>query len=105
MERAAGLAYDDTAQAKLDKLDVTLAQTSTSKEDAALFAEVLSLANDGRTRGRETTGRASTNGACYGVPLYRQYFSASESTHWWKNGCTANANTQFAGDVRTHVTG
>ncbi len=48
MERAAGLAHDDTAQAKLDKLDAVLAQTSTSKQDAALFAELLSLPNDGR---------------------------------------------------------
>ena len=48
MERAAGLAYDDKPQAKLDKLDALLAQTSTSPEDAALFAEMLSLANDGR---------------------------------------------------------
>ena len=48
MERAAGFAHDDTAQAKLDKLDALLAQTSTSKQDAALFAEMLSLPNDGR---------------------------------------------------------
>jgi class 3 adenylate cyclase/predicted ATPase len=48
MERAAGLAHDDKPQAKLDKLDAVLAQTSTSTEDAALFAEMLSLANDGR---------------------------------------------------------
>jgi class 3 adenylate cyclase/predicted ATPase len=48
MERAAGLAYDDEPQAKLDKLDGVLAQTSTSTEDAALFAEMLSLPNDGR---------------------------------------------------------
>ena len=48
MERAAGLAHDDTAQAKLDKLDAVLAQTSTSKQDAALFADMLSLPNDGR---------------------------------------------------------
>src|SRR5450755_1708172 len=47
MERAAGLAYDDKPQAKLDKLDAVLAQTSTSTEDAALFAEMLSLPNDG----------------------------------------------------------
>jgi hypothetical protein len=40
--------HDDTAQAKLDKLDAVLAQTSTSKQDAALFAEMLSLPNDGR---------------------------------------------------------
>jgi class 3 adenylate cyclase/predicted ATPase len=48
MERAAGLAYDDSPQAKLEKLDALLAQTSTSALDAALFAEMLSLANDGR---------------------------------------------------------
>jgi class 3 adenylate cyclase/predicted ATPase len=48
MERAAGLAHDDKPQVKLDKLDAVLAQTSTSTEDAALFAEMLSLPNDGR---------------------------------------------------------
>jgi class 3 adenylate cyclase len=48
LERAAGLAYDDTSQTKLDKLDALLAQTSTSIQDAALFAELLSLPNDGR---------------------------------------------------------
>jgi class 3 adenylate cyclase len=47
-ERAAGFVHDDTAQARLEKLDMILAQTSTSKEKAALFAEMLSLANDGR---------------------------------------------------------
>ena len=48
MERAAGLAHDDTPQTKLDKLDALLAQTSTSAQDAALFADMLSLPNDGR---------------------------------------------------------
>jgi predicted ATPase len=48
MERAARLARDDTLQAKLDKLDAALAQTSTSTEDTALFADMLSLPNDGR---------------------------------------------------------
>jgi predicted ATPase len=48
MERAAGFAHDDTLQARLDKLDALLAHTSTSKQDAALFAEMLSLPNDGR---------------------------------------------------------
>jgi class 3 adenylate cyclase/tetratricopeptide (TPR) repeat protein len=48
MERAAGLAHDDTTQAKLDKLDAVLAQSATSDPDAALFAEMLSLPNDGR---------------------------------------------------------
>ena len=48
MERAAGLVHDDAPRAKLDKLDAVLAPTSTSIEDAALFAEMLSLPNDGR---------------------------------------------------------
>ena len=48
IERAAGLTHDDLPQARLDKLDALLAQTSTSAEDAALFVEMLSLANDGR---------------------------------------------------------
>jgi predicted ATPase len=48
MERAAGFVHDDSPQAKLDKLDAVLAQTSTRIEDAALFAEMLSLPNDGR---------------------------------------------------------
>ena len=37
MERAAGFAHDDTAQAKLDKLDALLAQSFTSPQDAALL--------------------------------------------------------------------
>jgi class 3 adenylate cyclase/predicted ATPase len=48
MDRAAGLAHDDTPRAKLDKLDALLAQGSTSAEDAGLLAQMLSLANDGR---------------------------------------------------------
>jgi class 3 adenylate cyclase len=48
LERAAGFAHGDTSQTKLDKLDALLAQTSTSGQDAALLAEMLSLPNDGR---------------------------------------------------------
>ena len=48
MERAAGFGHDDTAQAKLDKVDALLAQTFTPRQDAALLAEMLSLPNDGR---------------------------------------------------------
>jgi hypothetical protein len=48
LERAAGFVHDDSPKAKLDKLAALLAQTSTSKQDAALFAEMLSLPNDGR---------------------------------------------------------
>ena len=48
MERAAGITRDDVLPTKLDKLDAMLAQSSTSAHDAALFAEMLSLPNDGR---------------------------------------------------------
>jgi class 3 adenylate cyclase len=48
MRRAARLAHDDTPIARLDKLDTLLKQTSTPIEDAALFAEMLSLASNGR---------------------------------------------------------
>jgi predicted ATPase len=47
-ERAAGFAHGDTPQTRLDKLDALLTQTSTSRQDAALMAEMLSLPNDGR---------------------------------------------------------
>jgi class 3 adenylate cyclase len=46
IERAAGLAHDDTAQVKLDKLDSLLALAP--REDVALLAEMLSLPNNGR---------------------------------------------------------
>jgi DNA-binding winged helix-turn-helix (wHTH) protein/predicted ATPase len=48
MERAAGLVDDDTLKERYDKLDALLAQISTSEQDAALFADVLSLSNDRR---------------------------------------------------------
>ena len=48
LERAARLEVHDAPQIKLDKLDAMLARTSTSVADAALFADMLSLANDGR---------------------------------------------------------
>ena len=55
MKRAAGLAPEDKPQARLDKLDAMLAQNSTSKEHAGLFAEMLSLPNDGRYPALELT--------------------------------------------------
>jgi predicted ATPase len=48
MERAAGFAPDDTALAKLDKLDGLLSQSFTPPQDRSIFAELLSLQNDGR---------------------------------------------------------
>jgi hypothetical protein len=55
MERAAALSRNDRLQAKLDKLDAMLAQSSTSAQDAALLAEMLSLPNDGRYPALELT--------------------------------------------------
>jgi class 3 adenylate cyclase/predicted ATPase len=48
LQRAAGLARDDSLQGKLGKLDDLLMRTATSKEDMALIADMLSLPNDGR---------------------------------------------------------
>src|SRR6516164_2436484 len=48
IEHAAGHAHDDTPQTKLDKLDALLAQSIAPPSDAALFAEMLSVPNDGR---------------------------------------------------------
>ncbi len=47
-EPRAGFAHEDTAHAKLDKLDAVLEQSFTPPQDAALLAELLSLPNDGR---------------------------------------------------------
>ena len=55
MERAAGFAHGASAQTKLDKLDALLTQSFTPAEDKALFAELLSLPNDGRYPKMELT--------------------------------------------------
>ena len=57
MERAAGFAHDDTAQAKLDKLSAVLAQSFTQRQDAALLSDMLSLQNDGRYPTLELTAQ------------------------------------------------
>ena len=48
MERATGLTHEDSQQSKLDKLDAVLALSFAPRQEAALFAEMLSLPNDGR---------------------------------------------------------
>ena len=55
MERAAAITRNDSPQTKLDKLDAMLAQSSTSAQEAALLAEMLSLPNDGRYPALELT--------------------------------------------------
>jgi predicted ATPase len=62
MERAAGFVHDDTGEAKLDKLDAVLALASTSKREAALFAEMLSLPSVGRPDARtDPAAKAAKN--------------------------------------------
>jgi class 3 adenylate cyclase/predicted ATPase len=48
LERAALIGREDDTRTKLDKLDALLAGSATSREDASLLAEMLSLPNDGR---------------------------------------------------------
>jgi DNA-binding winged helix-turn-helix (wHTH) protein/predicted ATPase len=48
VERAAGFIRDDAPQIKVDKLDALFALVSISKQDAPIFAELLSVPNDGR---------------------------------------------------------
>ena len=89
MERAAGFAHDDTTQAKLDKLDAVLAQTSTPIQDAALFAEMLSLPNDGRyskldlvpEERRQRTQEALT-AQLAGLTRQRPVLMIVEDAHW-----------------------
>ena len=89
MERAAGLAHGDTPQAQLDKLDAVLAQTSTSLEDAALFAEMLSLPNDGRypalalspVQRRQRTLEALTSQVA-GLASQQPVLMIFEDAHW-----------------------
>ena len=89
MERAAGFAHDDTTQTKLDKLDAVLAQTSTPIQDAALFAEMLSLPNDGRyskldlvpEERRQRTQEALT-AQLAGLTRQRPVLMIVEDAHW-----------------------
>jgi class 3 adenylate cyclase len=57
MERAAGFVHEDTVEAKQDKLDALLAQNFTAHQDAALFAEMLSLPNDKHYQALELTAQ------------------------------------------------
>jgi class 3 adenylate cyclase/predicted ATPase len=89
MERAAGLARDDTSQAKLDKVDRLLKQTSTSAQDAALFAEMLSLPNDGRYPAVELTPQQRRQRTLEALVLQMQALARScpvlmvfEDAHW-----------------------
>jgi class 3 adenylate cyclase/tetratricopeptide (TPR) repeat protein len=88
-ERAAGLAHDDTTQAKLDKLDAVLAQSFTPPRDAALFAEMLSIPNDGRYPTLELTPQQRRQKTLEALTTQMETFSRSkpvlmifEDVHW-----------------------
>src|SRR5262245_38682236 len=90
MERAAGLAREDTSEAKLDKLDGLLKQTSTSAQDAALFAEMLSLPNDGRYPAVELTPQQRRQRTLEALTLQVKALARScpvlmifEDAHWY----------------------
>ncbi|OKO89138.1 hypothetical protein AC629_07295 [Bradyrhizobium sp. NAS80.1] len=89
IERAAGLAREDTSRAKLEKLDGLLKQTSTSATDAALFAEMLSLPNDRRYPAVELTPRQRRQRTLQAIVLQVETLARScpvlmvfEDAHW-----------------------
>ena len=89
MERAAGLAHDDTAQAKPDKLDTLLAKSFTPRQDAALFVEMLSLPNDGRYPTLELTPQQRRQKTLEALTTQMEALSRSnpvlmifEDVHW-----------------------
>ena len=77
MERAAGFAHDDTRKAKLDKLDALMAQSSTTKQDTALFAEMLSLPNDGRYPALDLTPQQRRQRTLEALPPNRRNWQAN----------------------------
>ena len=89
MERAAGITHDDALPTKLDKLEAVLVQTSTSKQDAALFAEMLSLPNDGRYPALDTDPQRRRQRTLEALNLQMEVLSRSnpvlmivEDVHW-----------------------
>ena len=89
MERAAGLKLDDTSQAKLDKLDAVLAQSFTPPQAAALFADMLSLPNDGRYPALELAPQQRRQKTLEALTTQMEAFSRSkpvlmifEDVHW-----------------------
>ena len=89
IERAAGFTHEDTPQAKLKKLDVLLAQSSTSAHDAALLADMLSLPNDGRYPALDLTSQERRQGTLEALVLqvvalsrHNPVLMIFEDAHW-----------------------
>jgi class 3 adenylate cyclase len=68
MERAAGLAHDDSLQTRLDKLDAVLGQVSTSNEDAAGWR-----AAAGVPAVRLNANKQGTGAVCVAAPVRRRW--------------------------------
>jgi class 3 adenylate cyclase/predicted ATPase len=89
LERSAAFAYNDTARAKLDKLDALLAQSRTPPQERALFAELLSLPNDGRYPEGDLTPQERRHKTLEAITAQLDAFSRSdpvlmifEDIHW-----------------------
>src|SRR6516225_4708655 len=108
MERTTGLLHDDTPQQKLDKLDAVLAQTSTSIQDAALIAELLSLPNDGRYPALELTPQQRRQRTLEALTTQIEILSRQnpvlmifEDAHW-ADPTSFEAFGRLADRIRTH---
>jgi class 3 adenylate cyclase/predicted ATPase/ABC-type transport system involved in cytochrome c biogenesis ATPase subunit len=89
IEHAAGLTREDTSQAKLDKLDKLFKQTSTSAQDAALLAVMLSLPHDSRYLAFELTPQQRRQKTLQALTLQVEALARSspvvivfEDAHW-----------------------
>ena len=89
MERAAALSREDGVKASLDKLDALLSKSSTSPEDAAILADILSLPNHGRYPAIELAPqqrRQKTMEALIGqieaISLHSPVLMVFEDAHW-----------------------
>jgi class 3 adenylate cyclase/tetratricopeptide (TPR) repeat protein len=89
LERAAGLAYADTLQTKLDKLDALLTRTATPIEHAELLASMLSLRNDGRYRGLNLSAAQRRDGTLEALAMQIEALAGLnpvlmifEDAHW-----------------------
>src|SRR5262245_14137913 len=108
MERDAGLLHDDDPGARLDKLDALLARTSTSIKDAALFAEMLSLPNDGRYPALELTPEQRRQRTLDALIVQMQALTRSspvlmifEDAHW-TDPTTLEALGRAVDQIATH---
>jgi hypothetical protein len=90
MKRAAGFAYDDTLKTKLDKLDALLGQSFTSRQDAALLTEMLSLPNDGRYPTLQLASQQRRQKTLDALTLQVEALSRSNASG---RGCRASQNS------------